>query len=210
MDDKLKNILEWVLCVIVAVVLAILIRYYLGTPTVVKQVSMKPTLEPNDRLILSRWCRTTKTMPERGDIITFEAPLNENYNNVEKGEVIANYSSDNKNFLESFVYNVLEIGKTSYIKRVIALPGEHVQIKDGGVYINGERLVEDYLSNDVVTTNLGGEYIDLIVPENCIYALGDNRSQSKDCRYFGCIPLEKIESKVVIRFWPLSKFGKVE
>jgi len=210
MDDKLKNALEWVLCVVIAVVLAVTIRYYIGTPTIVKQVSMDPTLEQNDRLILNRWGRTTNKMPERGDIITFEAPLDESNNDVENGEVIANYSTDDKNFFESFVYNVLEIGKKSYIKRVIALPGEHVEIKDGAVYINGERLVEDYLVEGVITTNLGGEYIDLIVPENCVYALGDNRPYSRDCRSFGCIPLEKIESKVVIRFWPLSKFGKVE
>ena len=56
----------------------------------------------------------------------------------------------------------------------------------------------------------GGEYIDLVVPENCVFAMGDNRDESKDCRYFGCVPLEKIESKVIIRFWPLNVFGKVD
>lgn len=121
----------------------------------------------------------------------------------------AQYKEQSNNIISRFFYNVLEINKVSYIKRVIALPGEHVEIKDGGVYINGEKLIEDYLNDDVVTTSLGGEYIDLVVPENCVYALGDNRPNSKDCRAFGCIPLEKIESKVVIRFWPLNKFGKV-
>ena len=52
--------------------------------------------------------------------------------------------------------------------------------------------------------------MDLVVPENCIFAMGDNRGQSTDCREFGCIPLEKVESKVWIRFWPLNLFGKVE
>ena len=76
MNDKLKNILEWIYCIIIAVVIAILIKYFVGTPTIVKQTSMWPTLEQNDRLILNRLPRTFGEMPEREDIITFEAPSN--------------------------------------------------------------------------------------------------------------------------------------
>ena len=53
-------------------------------------------------------------------------------------------------------------------------------------------------------------FTDFVVPENYVFALGDNRAGSKDCRAFGCIPLEKIEGKVLFRFWPLSKFGGVD
>ena len=74
LSDKTKDILEWIVCILIAFVLALLIRYYIGTPTIVKQSSMHPTLEQNQRLILNRWSRTAKKMPERGDIITFEAP----------------------------------------------------------------------------------------------------------------------------------------
>ena len=109
-----------------------------------------------------------------------------------------------------FTYHVLEIGKDSYIKRVIALPGEHVEIKDGKVYINGEELQEDYLQSGIVTDLLGVGFDDFVVPENCVFAMGDNRNHSTDCRAFGCIPLEKIESKVWIRIWPLNLFGKVK
>ena len=75
-NDKVRNILEWILCIVIAFVLALLIKYYVGTPTIVKQVSMVPTLKENQRLILNRLPRTMKQMPKRGDIITFEAPSN--------------------------------------------------------------------------------------------------------------------------------------
>lgn len=210
-DPKVKEILEWVYCIIIAVVLALLVRYFVGTPTIVKQPSMYPTLKENQRLWLNRWDRTLKKMPQRGDIITFEAP-SEMYlteSRIEANDVTAKYEDEPKSIVGKFVYYVLEISKTSYIKRVIALPGEHVEIKDGKVYINGEEFKEDYLQPGVVTDLSKGELSDFVVPENCVFAMGDNRSQSTDCRAFGCIPLEKIESKVFIRFWPLNLFGKV-
>ena len=114
------------------------------------------------------------------------------------------------NIFSKFRYYVLEIGKTSYIKRVIGLPGERVQIENGKVFIHGEKLDESYLQEGVVTTSLEGVFTDITVPKNCLFVMGDNRPQSTDSRRFGCIPLEKIESKVWIRFWPFDLFGKVE
>lgn len=214
-SDKVKNVLEWILCIIIAFVLALLIKYYIGTPTVVKQVSMYPTLQENQRLILNRMIKTAKKMPERGDIITFEAPSNSKEHvseeNIDYSNPVAKYENEPTSLWGKFTYYVLEIGKESYIKRVIGLPGEHVQIMNGKVYINGEELQEDYLASNVVTTAVTNEdyYLDVIVPEGYIFAMGDNRRQSTDCRKFGCIPLEKIESKVWVRFWPLNLLGKV-
>ena len=115
-----------------------------------------------------------------------------------------------KNLFSKFFYNVVEITKTSYIKRIIALPGEHIEIKDGKVYINGEELEENYLTEGVETNADGGQFLDIVVPEKSVFLMGDNRSQSTDSRCFGCVPLEKIESKVWIRVWPLDKFGKID
>lgn len=207
-SDKAKDIIEWVVCIIIAFILALLIRYFFGTPTIVQQPSMLPTLQPNQRLILNRWCRTIKEMPSRGDIITFEAPTSDSYV-YDADNVTAKYSNNPTSIWGKFVYYVLEANKTSYIKRVIALPGEHLQIYDGKVYINGEELKEDYLQPEVTTSTDNCPFYDLIVPENCVFVMGDNRSASTDSRKFGCIPLEKIESKVWIRFWPLNLFGKV-
>lgn len=209
MDERLRNILEWLYCMIAAIVLALIIRYYIGAPTIVKQVSMNPTLVENQKLWLSRWSRTKKEMPKRGDIITFEAPSKKRYNNViDIDNPVAKYENEPKGFLSKFSYYVLEINKESYIKRVIALPGEFVEINNGKVYINNEELEEGYLQDDVVTNSR--TFNKFIVPENCVFAMGDNRGHSTDCRDFGCIPLDKIESKVWIRIWPLNLWGKVE
>ncbi len=210
MSENKKEILEWVVCIIIALVLAVLFRYFIGTPTIVQQVSMYPTLVEDERLWLNRWGRTTGTLPEKGEIITFEEPSKTTYteSEIDESNPIAYY--DEKEPLEWFVSDFLEIGKRSYIKRVIAVPGEHVQIKEGKVFINGEELDEPYLQPGVVTDILGGAgFDDFIVPENTVFAMGDNRNSSTDCRAFGCIPLEQIESTVAIRIWPLNKWGEV-
>ena len=210
LNSTMKEVLEWGYCIIIALILAMIFRYFIGTPTIVKQVSMYPTLVQDQRLWLNRWGRTTKTLPKRGEIITFEEPAQISYSSsdIDKNNPIAKYNE--KNGFQWFVNNFLEIGKKSYIKRVIAEPGEHVQIKDGKVYINEKELEEKYLQPGVVTDVVGTGFDDFVVPENCIFAMGDNRNHSTDCRSFGCIPLEKIESTVAIRIWPLDKWGKVE
>ena len=211
--SKIKDIMEWIVCIIIALIIAIAFRYYIGTPTIVQQRSMVPTLQPDQRLWLNRWVRTTKKMPSRGDIITFEAPTVK-YTTLTPNElsesVIARYVDEPSSLWGKFSYYVLEIGKTSYIKRVIGLPGEHVEIKDGNVYINNEKLDENYLPSGLVTDGGSGNCIDVIVPENCLFVMGDNRTGSTDSRCFGCIPLDKVESKVWIRIWPFSLFGKID
>ena len=209
---KLKDIFEWVYCIIIAIVLALLIRYYVGTPTIVKQSSMFPTFKQNDRLVLNRIYRTMKNIPSRGEIVTFEAPTTSFIaasESMQQG-VIAKYERKSKGWFKDFTYNVLEIGKISYIKRVIALPGEHLEIKEGKVFINGNELKEEYLEDTVKTENMDGAFYDLVVPEGTVFVMGDNRSGSSDSRIFGCIPYSKIEGKVVFRFWPLNKIQTIK
>lgn len=209
--SKFKDAIEWVICIFIALVIAILFRYYVGTPTIVKQPSMYPTLKEDQRLWLNRIDRTMKKLPEKGDIITFEAPSTTSLSLAEREEsVIARYEKEPTSLWGKFSYHVLEIKKVSYIKRVIGLPGDHILIENGKVYINGEIFEESYLQPGVVTDNGKGYCTDLTVPENTVFAMGDNRTQSTDCRSFGCIPLERIESKVWIRIWPLNVFGKID
>ena len=209
MSEKARNIMEWIICIIIAIVLTLLFRYFIATPTVVQQVSMYPTLVENQRLIVQRTFRITGKMPKRGDIVTFEATSHSySEGTADQSNPVAIYMEEDRNIFESFLYNVLEVTKKSYIKRVIGLPGEHVEIYDGKVYINGKELEEDYLQPDVITES--EVFDDFIVPDGYIFCMGDNRTKSTDCRRFGCVPIDKLEGIVICRFWPLNKFGSVD
>lgn len=212
MNSTFKDILEWIYCIVIAIVIAVLIKYFLCTPTIVQMDSMYPTLVQGDRLLLSRIPKTFKQMPKRGDIITFEAPSKVSYKEGEAdtSNPVAKYENEPTGWFKKFTYYVLEINKRSYIKRVIGLPGDHVQIIDGKVYLNEQELDESAYLDKSVTTSIFGPFYDVIVPENCFFVMGDHRSVSADSRAFGCVPVDKIESKVVMRFWPLNKFGKIK
>ena len=207
--SAIREIMEWILCLVVAFTLAITIKYFLFTPTLVKQSSMYPTIFDGERVFVNRLVRTFKLELNRGDIVTLEAPMYLEGN----GQVIAHY--DEHTGLDWLVYNVMEFGKISYIKRIIGLPGDTVKLENGEVYINGELLDEsDYLIDGVETYISNGYYdsqmpSEFVVPEGYVFAMGDNRSHSRDCRELGCIPLEKIEGRVVGRIWPLNKFGSI-
>ncbi len=197
-----REILSWIICIVSAFVIALLIKYFIFTPTLVKQGSMTPTILDGERVLINRLVRTFNMEIKRGDIVTLEKPASE----ADETQ-IAKYDTI-RGLKNKFVYYVLELTKTSYIKRVIGLPGEHIYIANGNVYINDEKLEESYLEEDLETPRRGAFY-DLVVPEGCVFVMGDNRMGSLDSREFGCVPLDKIEGRVSIRIWPLNKIGKV-
>ncbi len=95
-------------------------------------------------------------------------------------------------------------GQTSraLVKRVIGLPGDTVEIYDGSVYINGEKLDEPYVS-----ASTDGIMTAMLIPDGQYFVMGDNRPVSNDSRYFGTIPYQDIIGHVLIRYWPFSLFG---
>ena len=202
----LKEIAEWVICFIIAYIIYLILNYFIGTISGVKQVSMFPTAKEGERLLIQRPTIFSKDL-NYGDIITFEAPLEDNTSDLaDTSDVVAHYA-EHKGF-DSFLYNFVGIGKMTYIKRVIGLPGDHIYIaEDGYVYRNTERLEEDYLRDG--STNQVGNYTDITVPEGSIFVMGDNRFESKDSRYFGFIPLSKVNGYVICRIWPFSRLGKL-
>ena len=189
------------LCFIIAYAIYLVLNYFIGTIAGVKQASMYPTAKEGDRVLISRRVLFNKDI-QRSDVVIVEAPLE----GIEQKDNFAVYQE--RTGMSYFTYKVMGIGKKSYIKRVIGLPGEHILISEiGEVYIDGTILNEPYLVKDLKTPRMGNHY-DVQIPEGYVFVMGDNREGSKDSREFGLIPLDRIEGKVVTRIWPLNKLGK--
>ncbi len=203
----LREVLDWVICFAIAFVVYLLINYFFICAPTVKQQSMHPTIKNNEKVLTIRpWMKGSKF--EYGQIVTFEAPI-DNKLYIDSDETLYTAQYENYTGITLFLYNFLDVNKVSYIKRVIGLPGDHIVIKDGMVYRNDERIEEPYL-REMNTEIQEQEYADVIVPENTIYVMGDNREQSKDSRSFGCIPYSRVNGYVLCRIWPLNKLGSIE
>lgn len=89
-----------------------------------------------------------------------------------------------------------------YIKRVVGVPGDHVEIEDGEVYINGLMLDEEYINGNTTEGD-----VDYMVPEGRIYVLGDNRGNSSDSRFFGSVKYDEVVGTAFVRLYPFDKIG---
>lgn len=92
--------------------------------------------------------------------------------------------------------------RDDYIKRVLGLPGDEVEIRDGLLYVNGEAVEELYLAEP-----MEGNYGPVVVPEGHLFVLGDNRNNSSDSRAWGFVPLANVKGKAILRFYPFERFG---
>ena len=102
------------------------------------------------------------------------------------------------------IFDSGERGRGIYIKRVIGLPGDEVEIKDGSVFLNGDKLPEPYLKPDTYTD----VPLKLKVPEGTVFVLGDNREVSEDSRYLGPIPIKSIKGHAICRIFPFNQMRK--
>lgn len=140
---------------------------------------------------------------------------------VEGTSMMPSLTDQERIFINKFVYRLglgeVERGDTvvfwfpgdpskSYIKRVIGLPGDRVEIRAGVVYVNGRALSEPYVPEEFRDL---GSYPLVLVPEERYYVLGDHRSSSNDSRIWGPVPKEAIYGKAVFVYWPLDKLGVV-
>ncbi|HVJ49705.1 signal peptidase I [Desulfitobacterium sp.] len=91
---------------------------------------------------------------------------------------------------------------TDWVKRVIGLPGETVEVRDGKVFINKKELIESY---ELEKPNY--KYGPSVVPDGSYFVLGDNRNNSRDSHYWGELPSQNIVGKVFVRYWPFDRFG---
>jgi signal peptidase I len=102
------------------------------------------------------------------------------------------------------VFRSTEGGNEDLIKRVVGLPGDTVEVRDGALFVNGEPREEPYLNKRFPDS---GFYGPATVPPNHLFMMGDNRANSRDSRFFGPVPFENIEGEAFIMFWPPSHVG---
>ena len=194
-QSMLKEVLSWVAVIVIAVALAFFIDNVIIINATVPSGSMEKTIMTHSRVLGTRFAYW-KSSPKRGDIVVFRYPIDD------------------------------ALGKnTHYIKRIIGLPGEKVEIKEGAVYIDGKKLEESYINGTWTVENDGFTFE---VPEGEYLMLGDNRNNSNDARYwpslaireglaanekeamqYAFVPKNKILGKAYICYWPFSDFGSL-
>lgn len=133
---------------------------------------------------------------------------------VSGDSMFPNVQNNNVLFLKSYNSEfergdivVARVERRQYIKRVIGLPNERIQIKDGYVYINGEQLEESYTYATSVYGIAESEYV---IPDNCYFIMGDNRDDSKDSRDFGAVKKEKIIGRALYKIFPYWEMERIE
>jgi signal peptidase I len=156
-----------------ALAVALLIKAFVLQAFYIPSESMKPTLLVKDRVVVNKLSYHFHEV-QRGDIVVFSRPPAEDDPRVH-----------------------------DLIKRVIALPGETVESRDGQIKIDGRALREPYLMAQFSTVNVERQ----IVPPNHYWVMGDNRTNSKDSRVFGSIPRSLIVGRAFVRLWPLSSLS---
>ncbi len=178
-----NTIWEWVKAILVALIIIAILNVFFGTTTVVS-TSMSPNLKEGDRLLL-----TKRTQIKRGDIVTFESDLKITFSDLQRVGFIKRL------FLK-------EGANKTLIKRVVGMPGDKIEIKDGVVYINDSIYNEKSYINEKTT----GSVLIKKIPEGKYFLMGDNRSVSLDSRSseVGLVSEEKIRGIVTLRFFPFT------
>jgi signal peptidase I len=191
----LREIWEWIVVFAAAFILVMILNTAVFASTQVRQTSMQNTLMEGQHLFIEKVSYLFGD-PSRGDIIVFI-----------EDEYPAGYVDRVKIFLKdvSEIFKPVE-SKTNIrlVKRVIGVPGDEVDIRDGKVYLNGAVLNEPYVKGETFQRDFS---FPATVPEGEYLVLGDNREVSKDSRTFGFIERCQIEGKAVFRFWPFDKLG---
>jgi signal peptidase I len=177
---------EAIVVVVIAVLVAVLLRTFVVQTFFIPSGSMEPTLQVGDRILVNKLSYHLHGVG-RGDIVVFSRPPAENCGGPEVNDLV---------------------------KRVVGLPGETLTLSGGSVYVDGRRLDESWLpasEQGVTRPGPGGTLYSLQhayrVPANDYFVMGDNRTDSCDSRFWGPISRSLIVGKVEMRVWPLSSIG---
>lgn len=180
--------------VVIAIALAVVLKMAVVQAFYIPSSSMEDTLQINDRVVVSKLSYRIGGI-ERGDVIVFDDPRLEGGSADESivGAVL-------RNVAESLGISTPE---SEFIKRVVALPGEVVEIRAGVVFVDGTRLHEPYVLVDLRAADFGPE----TVPLGHVFVMGDNRGSSRDSRVFGPVPIDDIVGRAFSIIWPPGNWG---
>jgi signal peptidase I len=168
-----RNLVEWVGIIVGALVVALVVKTFLIQAFFIPSLSMYPTLDKGDRVLVNKLSYKLHDV-HRGDLVVFERPPGQPASTIK-----------------------------DLIKRVVGLPGEEIEARSGDVYVDGKKISEPYLVDDVATENLPRQTI----PDGEVFVMGDNRGDSADSRVFGPIDEDSIVGRAFIRVWPIPDIG---
>ncbi|NLL06734.1 MAG: signal peptidase I [Clostridiaceae bacterium] len=189
MKNIIKEILSWLGYVLSAVLIGLAINTFVFQPTQIVGCSMESTFFENDKIIVNKLIHTLRSEPEYGDVVIIDS-------RVKRNRTLKDDLTD------SIKYNAITSMITKekqdilWIKRVIGKSGDTLEYIDGTLYRNGEAIQEDYIKEPMNYFPEGK----IIVPEDCIYVMGDNRNSSLDSRVIGSVPLNHVIGKYAFKF----------
>jgi signal peptidase I len=192
----IKEIKSWIFTILGALFIVALLNTEVFAKVQVQQHSMENTLFEKQQLIIDKLSYNF-TEPKRGDIIIF-------LENEEKGNILKCALRSMDEVVSVFNDSVKS---KRLVKRVIGIAGDDIDIKNGYVYVNGEKLEEPYANGQTIN---GDFKLPTKVGENKLFVLGDNRSVSKDSRKFGLIDCKQVEGKAIFRVYPFNAISKVK
>ncbi len=172
-QSPIRSLIEWALVIGGALVVALIIQATLFQAFFIPSESMQSTLVEGDRVLVNKLTDSAGEV-SRGDVVVFGRPPNEPPSDIE-----------------------------DLIKRVVGLPGDTVEGRDGIVYIDGAPLDEGYLDDGTITSEFGP----VVVPDGHLFVMGDNRGNSRDSRFFGPIDGDLLVGRAMVIVWPLGRMG---
>ncbi|WP_431312276.1 signal peptidase I [Sporosarcina oncorhynchi] len=183
-EEKKKNeTWEWIKALLIAFGLAAIIRVFLFTPIVVDGISMMPTLEHGDKMIVNK-IGYTLGKPDRFDIVVFHAPEKKDY--IKR---VIGLPGDEVEYRDDILYINNKPYEEPYLDKYKA------EVQDGP-------LTEDFTLDEKIGS--------ITVPEGSVFVMGDNRRKSKDSRHIGAVSIDEIIGNTKLVFWPIKDFGIVD
>jgi signal peptidase I len=189
------SLVELVTIVIVALGLALGIQAFLVKPFRIPSESMVPTLDIGQRVLVDRVSLRFGD-PGRGDVMVFKPPKG-----ADESACGASHPEDSP-----CPRHTPDKSKTNFIKRVVGLPGDHLSVRRGRVYINGKLQKEPFIRADA-SCSICNLPRPITIPKGEYYMMGDNRGESADSREWGPVPKKWFIGKAFFTYWPPNRIG---